>query len=152
MSLVRKSTWISQRPRLDAKHWKLSDGSGPQPDWEIGHSLSRALWLTGPAVQWLRVCQATTLHGPARDSGSPVQWPWSVIFLRTWVTVEPPVGLLYLFEKLQTGSLDASWAEAKFGNTSLKFSKVLVCFIVSEPSASGLKIIWIPCFVANHTV
>ena len=31
-SLVRKSTWISQKPRLDAKHWKLSDGSGLQPD------------------------------------------------------------------------------------------------------------------------
>ena len=31
-SLVRTSTWISQKPRLDAKHWKLSDGSGPQPD------------------------------------------------------------------------------------------------------------------------
>ena len=31
-SLVWKSTWISQKPRLDAKHWKLSDGSGLQPD------------------------------------------------------------------------------------------------------------------------
>ncbi len=31
-SLVRTSTWISQKPRLDAKHWKLSDGSGLQPD------------------------------------------------------------------------------------------------------------------------
>ena len=151
-SLVRKSTWISQKPRLDAKHWKLSDGSGLQPDWEIGHSRSRALWLTQwlalPGVQWLRVCQATTLHGPAADSGSPVPWPWSVIYLRTWVTVEHPVGLL---GKLQTGSLDASWAEAKFGNTSLKFSKVLVRFMVSKPPASGLKIIWIPCVVANHT-
>ncbi len=122
-------TWISQKPRLDSKHWKLSDGSGPQPDWEIGHSRSRALWLTGPAVPWLRVCQATTLHCPAADSGSPVQWPWSVIYLRTWVTDEPPVSLLYRFGKFQTGSLDASWAEAKFGNTSLKFSKVLVRFI-----------------------
>ncbi len=36
-SLVRTSTWISQKPRLDVKYWKLSDGSGPQPDWEIGH-------------------------------------------------------------------------------------------------------------------
>ncbi len=31
-SLVRTSTWISQKPRLDAKHWKLSDGSGQPPD------------------------------------------------------------------------------------------------------------------------
>ncbi len=46
-----------------------------------------------------------------------------------------------LLGKLQTGSLDASWAEAKFENTSLKFSKVLVRFMVSKPPASGLKII-----------
>ena len=147
-SLVRKSTWISQKPRLDAKHWKLSDGSGLQPDWEIGHSRSRALWLTGPARRAVTPSMPGYRDGPAADSGSPVPWPWSVIYLRTWVTVEPPVGLL---GKLQTGSLDASWAEAKFENTSLKFSKVLVRFMVSKPPASGLKIIWIPCVVANHT-
>ncbi len=31
-SLVLTSIWISQKPRLDGKHWKLSDGSGQQPD------------------------------------------------------------------------------------------------------------------------
>ncbi len=94
--------------------------------WTAGWLRNRSLTVPGPVSDW--PCRAVTpsrpgyaMHCPAKDSGSPVPWPWSVIYLRTWVTLEPPVGLLYRFGKFQTGSLDTSWAEAKFGNTSLKF-------------------------------
>ncbi len=111
---------------------------------------SLSLGLTG--AQWLRVCQpeATTLHGPAADGGSPVLFT-SICELE--LTVEPPtstccrqVGLLYRFGKFQTSSpVTASCAKGpkqNLGrNASLKFYKALMRFW----SANLLHQVWRSC-------
>ncbi len=82
---------VPRRPPLRPwRHWSGHQlGIPGSPGWlEAAKCLRTAAWLRNRSLEltgapWLRVGQASTRHGPAADSSSPVPWP--VIYLRTWV-------------------------------------------------------------------